>query len=282
MTEPMQNYPTPGGPLDSAIRGAMPLGTRVVSASRDSATLRREPKAPNYILHVALSFLTCGLWVPVAVALALIHMGSKETIRLTEHPNGQVQHDVIPDNPLLTKRNVIGGTAALVVALVILGALGAGGSDDVDTKPQTSPFSATEEPEPTEAPATEEPTEEPEPEAPTFSVAQEAALRAAYSYVTTLDFSRAGLLDQLTSEYGEQIDPKTARWAVRALETGDYTLGDETIGVDWDAEAVEAAQSYLDLGLVSSRLDLIDQLTSEYGDQFTMEQAEYAANAVGF
>ena len=42
----------------------------------------------------------------------------------------------------------------------------------------------------------------------------------------------------------------------------------------------ESAENYLDL-MPFSRNDLIDQLSSDAGDGFTREQAEYAADQVG-
>ncbi len=109
------------------------------------------------------------------------------------------------------------------------------------------------------------PKAKPEPE---YTVAQENAIQAAQDYVDIMPFSRAGLLDQMTSEYGSQFKPKDAEFAVNHIK------------VDWNAEAVEAAKSYLDT-MAFSRQGLIDQMTSEYGSQFTMKQAVYAVNKVG-
>ena len=44
--------------------------------------------------------------------------------------------------------------------------------------------------------------------------------------------------------------------------------------------AVRSAQSYLDFSGFS-RQGLIDQLSSDYGDKYTVEQATNAANEVG-
>ena len=103
-----------------------------------------------------------------------------------------------------------------------------------------------------------------------MTVAQEQAVRAAQSYVDNMPFSRQGLIDQLTSEYGNGFEKADAEFAVKH------------INVDWNAEAVEAAESYLETVGGFSRQGLIDQLTSEYGSQFTVEQATYAVDKVGF
>ena len=45
--------------------------------------------------------------------------------------------------------------------------------------------------------------------------------------------------------------------------------------VDYKEEALEAAISYLEFMPMSDQ-ELFEQLTSEYGEQFTDEQAQYA------
>lgn len=104
------------------------------------------------------------------------------------------------------------------------------------------------------------------------TLSQQNAYGQAKSYVETMPFSRAGLLAQLTSEYGGQFPAEDAEFAVARLEADG--------GVDWLAEAVEAAESYQEV-LPMSRQGLIDQLTSEYGSQFTLEQATHAVDTLG-
>ena len=99
----------------------------------------------------------------------------------------------------------------------------------------------------------------------------EEAVESAQNYLDFSGFSRLGLIDQLTSEYGDQFTKEEAETAVQYLE--DNSL------VDWNEEAVESAQNYLDFSSFS-RGELFDQLTSEYGDQYTPEQAEYALTQV--
>ena len=72
----------------------------------------------------------------------------------------------------------------------------------------------------------------------------------------------------MSSEYGDQYSVEDATWAA------------DNSGADWNAEAAEAAESYLEL-TPFSRAGLIDQLTSEYGDKFTREQAEYGVTQAG-
>jgi Host cell surface-exposed lipoprotein len=81
-------------------------------------------------------------------------------------------------------------------------------------------------------------------------------------------FSRQGLIDQLSSEYGSQFPVEDATFAV------------DSLNVDWNEQAVKKAQSYLDFTSFSCQ-GLIDQLSSQYGSQFTTDQATHGATAVG-
>ncbi|WP_375236616.1 Ltp family lipoprotein [Microbacterium schleiferi] len=110
-------------------------------------------------------------------------------------------------------------------------------------------------------------------EKPQLTLGQQNAIRSAQSYLDFTAFSRAGLFEQLTSEYGEGFEAADAEFAIAHLEQNGL--------VDWNAEAAESAQSYLDFTSFS-RQGLYEQLTSEYGEQFTPEQAEYALTAVGY
>lgn len=104
---------------------------------------------------------------------------------------------------------------------------------------------------------------------PVYSLEQQNALKEAQSYLDYSGFSRQGLIDQMSSEYGAGYPVEVATWAV------------DSVGADWFAEAVESAQSYLDYTSFS-RQGLFDQLTSAYGGQFTPDEANHALAAVGF
>jgi hypothetical protein len=94
---------------------------------------------------------------------------------------------------------------------------------------------------------------------------QREALQAATSYLRYGSFSRAGLIGQLTSSYGEGFSRADAVWAVARAHA------------NWNAEAVEAAKSYLRNGSFS-RAGLLNQLESSYGEHFTHAQAVYGVN----
>jgi hypothetical protein len=101
-----------------------------------------------------------------------------------------------------------------------------------------------------------------------ITLAMENALESAQSYLDYSAFSRLGLIDQLSSEYGEGYKLADATWAVDQLR------------VNWNEQAFKSAKSYLDYSSFS-RQGLIDQLSSAYGEQFTLAQATYAANKIG-
>jgi hypothetical protein len=81
-------------------------------------------------------------------------------------------------------------------------------------------------------------------------------------------FSRAGLIEQLSSSAGDG-----------------YSLADATYGVDaqhanWNAQAALSAKQYLSMESFS-RAGLIEQLSSSAGEGFTHAQAVYGVTAAG-
>lgn len=173
-----------------------------------------------------------------------------------------------------------GGAAVIVIASVAIGA--SGGSSTVTVKPVVAVSSAPathsaspvvkSSPAPaTTAPAVSAPSDPVATQAaPVLTGSQQQAVDSAQSYLSLgSGFSKAGLIKQLTSSYGEGFKQADATFAVSYLSP------------DWDAQAVMAAKGYMDLGSGFSRSGLIQQLTSPYGNQFTEAQAEYAAAKVG-
>ena len=101
-----------------------------------------------------------------------------------------------------------------------------------------------------------------------LTAAQRNAVRSANSYLQMSGFSRQGLIDQLSSEFGD------------SYSVGDATVAVNSLSTDWNAQAARAAVSYLELSGFSCR-GLIDQLSSEDGDKYTVEQATYGATQAG-
>lgn len=79
---------------------------------------------------------------------------------------------------------------------------------------------------------------------------------------------REGLIDQLSSEYGEK------------LSVADKTAAVDNLNVDWNAHAARSAAAYLKMSGFSCQ-GLIDQLSPPNGVKFTVEQATYGAGRAG-
>lgn len=108
---------------------------------------------------------------------------------------------------------------------------------------------------------------------PDMTMGQKQAIKSAENYLSFTAFSKKGLIKQLSSEYGDGFDEEDATFAVEYLEQNGM--------VDWKEQAVKSAENYLSFTSFS-RDGLIEQLTSDVGDQYTVEEAEYAVNAVGY
>lgn len=90
------------------------------------------------------------------------------------------------------------------------------------------------------------------------------ALSKGLQYANQLHMSKKAVYDQLTSSYGEGFPADAAQYAI-----------DNMTGVDWNANALEKAKQYY-YNMSMSKSAVYDQLTSEYGEQFTASQAQYA------
>ncbi|MEK4128564.1 Ltp family lipoprotein [Solibacillus sp. FSL W8-0474] len=90
-----------------------------------------------------------------------------------------------------------------------------------------------------------------------------SALRKAELYAETMHMSKAGVYEQLTSEYGEGFPKEAAQYAI------------DNIVFDWKEAALKKAQTYAETMAMSDSA-IYDQLISEYGEKFTPEEAKYA------
>ncbi|PLS25900.1 prophage Lp1 protein 5 [Bifidobacterium imperatoris] len=90
-----------------------------------------------------------------------------------------------------------------------------------------------------------------------------SALRQADAYANTMHMSKAGVYDQLTSEYGGKFSAEAAQYAVDNVKT------------DWNANALAKAKTYQETMAMSPEA-IRDQLTSQAGEKFTPEEANYA------
>ncbi|MCK4712631.1 MAG: Ltp family lipoprotein [Marinosulfonomonas sp.] len=104
--------------------------------------------------------------------------------------------------------------------------------------------------------------------AQSLSGPQKNAVRSANSYLSISGFSRDGLINQLSSPYGDGYSVVDARAAV------------ESLSVNWNEQAVRSAQQYLSI-MGFSCSGLINQLSSDAGDKYTVDQATYGAQQSG-
>ncbi|KAF6585023.1 Ltp family lipoprotein [Paenibacillus sp. EKM211P] len=152
----------------------------------------------------------------------------------------------------------------VIIVVLVIGALGSKNNDPAKTATTDSKTTDTKAVSTT---ANVEKKEEPKvkTEAKEESVPREhkAALKKAMEYAETMNMSKAGIYDQLTSEYGEHFDKKAARYAI------------ENIVFDWKGNALKKAQSYAETMNMSNPA-IYDQLISEHGEKFTKEEAKYA------
>jgi hypothetical protein len=97
---------------------------------------------------------------------------------------------------------------------------------------------------------------------------QANAVRSAKQYLSIQGFSRAGLIEQLSSDYGD------------GYKVADATAAVDSLGINWSREAVRSAKQYLSLQGFSCK-GLIEQLSSSAGDKYTVSQATYGAQQAG-
>ena len=190
-------------------------------------------------------------------------------------PNYEPNYGMLPAQPPARKRKrlskrgaiifAVGAFAFLVIVIVATGGSGSNGTAAVSSSVSAAvPPSSSAAAQASAAPAASQ-----APAAPAMTADQQQAVDSAQSYLSEgQGFSEQGLLNQLTSSAGEGFAKPDAEFAISYLHP------------DWDAQAVDAAKGYLQLGGFS-RASLIQQLTSSYGAGFTEAQAEYGANKVG-
>ncbi|MDF1720480.1 MAG: Ltp family lipoprotein [Minwuia sp.] len=97
---------------------------------------------------------------------------------------------------------------------------------------------------------------------------QRNAVRSANNYLSFQGFSRDGLIEQLSSPYGDGYSRADATAAVNSL------------AVDWNEQAARSAEQYLSIMGFSCN-GLIAQLSSDAGSKFTTSEATYGARKAG-
>lgn len=146
-----------------------------------------------------------------------------------------------------------------VLVLVIMGSIGSNNGDNTNSSidNQSKEVAQNTEVEAREDVATEEETKESVP------TEYKSALKQAKTYSDMMHMSKAGIYDQLTSEYGGQFTEEAAQYAIDNVEA------------DWNENALKSAETYQET-MAMSPAAIYDQLVSQHGGQFTEEEAQYA------
>ena len=97
---------------------------------------------------------------------------------------------------------------------------------------------------------------------------QKNAVRSAKQYISMTGFSRDGLINQLSSEYGD------------GYEVADATVAVDSLNLNWNEQAVRSAKQFLNMTGFSCN-GLIEQLSSSAGDKYTVNEATYGAQQAG-
>jgi hypothetical protein len=256
------NLPTP---REQAIKKAAPVSD-LPPPTQSESTLGVDPPTPWW--KRKLWKLPTWAWIVVAVFV----VGSIASAGGSDPEDADDAVDVT--SPSTSDTEVTAAEVAEVGLADTIPVPATPPSEPTATTPATTQPPATDPPTTTVAPTTTTTTTTlppttttPAPES-NLTPSQQNAVRSAESYLDFMSFSRQGLIDQLSSEYGEQFPVEDATVAV------------DSLNADWNAQAAESAQSYLDMSGFSCQ-GLIDQLASEYGSQFTVEQATYGATQAG-
>lgn len=144
---------------------------------------------------------------------------------------------------------------ALVVLVVFIFA-GSMGSNESDTSSASSSSDKTEEKTSSDSSKTSEKKDD-------IPAEYRAAQRKGQTYADTMNMSKAGVYDQLTSDAGEGFPQKAAQYAV------------DHIKANYNKNALEKAKDYREEQDMSND-SIHEQLTSEAGEQFTSQEADYA------
>jgi hypothetical protein len=146
----------------------------------------------------------------------------------------------------------------VIGVLIILAIIGSNGSKNADTKtasnstPGASPAAS--------AAKVAQPTPTPTPKVPAEYV---SALDQAGTYSSTMHLSKAGIYDQLTSQYGGKFTAPAAQYAI------------DNVKSDWNANALAQAKTYQSTMHLSPAA-VRDQLVSDNGGKFLPAEADYA------
>lgn len=170
----------------------------------------------------------------------------------------------------------------IIACIVIGGVSGRASKDNASDKTTDTTLSSSVDPEDTgtdgaEADTVPEETVDQPEESTDTPVAEESkaddvpteylsALIKAQTYSDMMAMSKAGIYDQLTSQF-EQFSAEAANYAI------------ENVEADWNANALAKAEQYSET-MYMSKAGIYDQLVSDMGERFTAEEAQYAIDNI--
>ncbi|MCT4457939.1 hypothetical protein EFP00_11070 [Lactiplantibacillus paraplantarum] len=201
------------------------------------------------------------------VTQTLINVTSKEVDKL---PNSSTKHDLQAD--IKTANKLLPGLASSVAsskAQEKSEAAAASASEKAESESKAAASSSSKAESESVSSAKASSKAESRSESRVKAVAnaeQDAALSKAEDYAHEMDMSKQGVYEQLTSDAGEGFTAQAAQYAVDHLDD-----------INWNANALAKAKDY-QKEMSMSRNEILDQLTSSAGEQFTQSQAQYAIN----
>ncbi|MCG7305536.1 MULTISPECIES: Ltp family lipoprotein [Micrococcaceae] len=152
----------------------------------------------------------------------------------------------------------------VVLGIGIINALANGGDENASPAGSSTPSaSETHKSQTSDGEKSSASTKTDKPTEKTIPTEYKSALRTAETYSDTMHMSKAGIYEQLTSEYGEKFTKEAAQYAIDNLKA------------DYKKNALETAKNYQE-SMAMSPSAIHDQLTSEHGEKFTKEEADYA------
>ena len=171
----------------------------------------------------------------------------------------------VADKNWFARHKILTGLGALFLIGIIATAAGGGGATDPENNASDNTPATSQSQSPASQPAASKPAATKAPEKPKETSGQRNARNAAKRYLEFAPFSRAGLIEQLSSSAGDGYSVADATYAVDAQHA------------NWNEQAYKAAKKYLSFTSFS-RTGLIEQLESAAGDKYTHAQAVYGAD----
>lgn len=150
----------------------------------------------------------------------------------------------------------------VIIGLGVIGSLVGGDNEGQDATEAVAPTTQENETASNEAAPTKPIEEEKVQE--DIPTEYKSALKKAEMY-DSMSMSKAGLYEQLTSEYGEKFTKEAAQYAIDNVQS------------DWKEHALKKAKTYQE-DMAMSPSAIYDQLVSEHGEKFTKEEAQYAVD----